>query len=188
MKRITLLFLAFLPLIAHGQTYSSIVSDSTILAFMKWEIENGEKFPEDSKLRIQRKTSSKMLKFDSLNFNIPTNINEIDWQYDLYFFNRYNKIDTLFSKADIDLLFTQFTALKDTVWSHKISGAKIKKWKSPMNQYNYSAPIFSNDNQYVLIQKSFYCGNVCAYGGVYLYKNIGTNKWELLTILNGWMS
>lgn len=183
-----LLFLVFTPLTLLCQTYSAKVSDSTILAFMKWEIENGEKYSEGRKLRMKRKTSSKMLKFDTLNFYYPDSLHQYDWQYREFLFNRHNKIDTLFSSEDIDSLFTQFNAIKDTVWCHKISGAKIKKWKSPKNQYKYSVPIFSSDNKYVLIKKSFYCGNLCAYGGVYLYKNTGNNKWEMLKILNGWMS
>jgi hypothetical protein len=188
MKIYALLFLAIIPFISLGQTYSSKVSDSTILAFMKWEIQNGEKYAEANKFRMNRKTSDKILKFDTLNFYYPDSLHQYDWQYRAFLFNRHNKIDTLFSNADIESLFIQFTALKDTVWSHKISGAKIKNWNFPKNQYTYSIPIFSYNNKYVLIKKSFFCGNVCAYGGIYLYEKIDDNNWKLLKILHGWMS
>lgn len=188
MKISTILFLVIIPLVSLGQTYSSKVQDSTILAFMNWEIKNGEKYSEGSRLRIKRKTSHKILKFDTLNFYFPDSLQPIGWEYRELLFNRYNEIDSLFSIIEIDSLFSQFNTIKDTVWNHKIPGAKIKHWRSPLNQYKYSVPIFSSDEKYVFIKKSFYCGSVCAYGGIYLYERIEEDEWKLLKILNGWMS
>jgi hypothetical protein len=39
-----------------------------------------------------------------------------------------------------------------------------------------------------MIKKEFYCGEVCAYGGVYIYKLSETNKWMFILILNSWNS
>lgn len=155
---------------------------------MSWELKNGQKFEEGGKLRSKKKTSCKILKMDTLNFFYPDSLSTRDWEYRLFLFNHYSKIDTLFDEAEIESLFNQFTALKDTVWSHKIRGANIKERNSKRNFYSYSIPIFTTDFTYVFLKKTFYCGNVCAYGGVYLYKKSNGNSWELVTILNGWMS
>lgn len=174
--------------VSFGQTYSSIVSDSTILNFMNWEIKNGKKYSERNKLRMKRKISSETLKFENINFYLPDTIHLGDWEYREFIFNRFNKIDSLFTKTEIESIFLQYKAIKDTVWSHKITGANIGLRKFSLNEYFYSVPIFTNDNKYVLIKKLFYCGNECAYGGIYLYKRIADDQWELVKVLNGWMS
>ena len=191
MQRIKIhLFLVviFSSTITLSQTYSAQIPDSIILNFMDWELKNGQKFAEGGKLRFRKKTSCKILKMDALNFVYPDSLSTRDWQYRLFLFNRYTKIDTLFSETEIESLFIQFNALKDTVWSHKIRGANIKKGTIRRNYYSYSIPIFTPDFTFVFLNKTFYCGSVCAYGGVYLYKKNDENSWELVTILNGWMS
>lgn len=177
-----------MPLVSHGQTYSTVISDSVILDFMTWEVEHGKAYTEGGKPRFKKKTSYKPLTFDTLNFYFTDSLQAVGWEYHEYLFNKHNKIDSLFTTADIDTLFIQFKAIKDTVWSHHIQGVKIKNWRSPLNQYRYSIPLFSQNERFVLIKKSFYCGNICAYGGIYLYEKVGARKWKLLKILNGWMS
>jgi hypothetical protein len=183
-----IIFLAIIPLITFGQTYSSKIPDSTILSFIKWEIKNGEKFSEDSKFSFNKKTSRIISEYDTINFFLPKSINRGDWQNEFYLFNRRNAIDSLFSETEKDFLFAQYLALKDTIWSHKLNRARIKKWKNSRNIYTYAIPLFSSNEKYVLIKKSFYCGNVCAYGGIYLYEKIDEKNWKLLKILNGWIS
>ncbi|MFT6922991.1 MAG: hypothetical protein ACJA1C_001999 [Crocinitomicaceae bacterium] len=188
MKYIVIMFLAIIPITTLGQTYSSSVSDSAIVSFIKWEVKNGEKYREGGKLRLNKKARIIISQYDSINFYLTDGVNRGDWQYDLYLFNRRNNIDSLFSDSEKDSLFNQFTTIKDTVWTHRIKGAKWRKWKKPKNTYSYAVPLFSSDGQYVMIKKSFYCGNICAYGGIYLYTRTEDNSWELLKILNGWMS
>lgn len=188
MRTLSLIFFAFFSFNTTGQTYSSIIADSTIISFMEWEIKNGEKFREGGKLRINKKVNINIVHYDTIDFILPDSVGWGDWEYYLYLFNRRNKIDSLFSKSDRDSIFHQFTAIKDTVWTHGIGGARWKKWKNPKNTYEYAVPLFSPNGQYVLIKKSFYRGNLCAYGGIYLYQRTKDNSWELLKILNGWMS
>ncbi len=187
MKTISILLFFLFPVHSFGQTYSSQVPDSTILAFMNWEIKNGENYTETRNIRFHRKIAPKTLKFEAQNFHKPDSLSPFEAQPELLF-NRNNKLDTLFSKAEMDAFFNQYNAVKDTVWSHKIKAAKIKSWKSPLHQYHYAVPLFSSDGKYVLIKKSFYCGNSCAYGGIYLYEKIGDNNWKLFKILFGWIS
>jgi hypothetical protein len=182
------LFAFLLPLASQGQTYSSVIADSTILNFMIWEMDHGETYAEGAIAHGKKKTSNQLLTFDTLNFYFPDSLQPVGWEYHEYLFNKHNGIDSLFTSTDMDSLFIQFMAIKDTVWSHHIEGARIKNWRSPRNQYRYSVPLFCQNQRYVLIKKSFYCGNVCAYGGIYLYEKIGVRKWKLLKVLNGWMS
>lgn len=188
MRTFSILLLTVIPLLSIGQTYSSKIADSTILAFMKWEMENGKSFSEASKFRMNKKTSKVILTYDTLNFFLPDNVHQGDWQNELFLFNRRTKIDTLFSASEKDSLFAQYLAISNTVWSHRMNGAKLKKWHNPKNTYHYSIPLFSSDGKYVFIKKSFYCGKVCAYGGVYLYECVDNQSWKLIEILNGWMS
>jgi len=186
--KVSVLLFAFLPLISIGQTYSSIVSDSAILSFMEWEVKNGKKYREGGKLRITKKARIKIKKYDTTDFILPDSIDWRDWQYDFCLFNRNNELDSIFSDAEKDALFIQYTSILDTVWTHKIKGARWRKWKNPKNTYSYALPLFSSNGQYVLIRKSFYCGNLCAYGGVYLYRKTEDESWELIKIMNGWIS
>lgn len=185
--RALLILLALSPLSSFGQTYSSI-PDSVIISFMEWEVKNGEKYPERGRLRLTKKARIKINKYDTVNFILPDSIDQGDWQYDFYLFNSYNAIDSIFSDSEKDSLFIQYTSMKDTVWCHKIKGARWRKWKNPKYTYSYSVPLFSSNGQYALLKKSFYCGNLCAYGGVYLYRKIDETSWELVKVLNGWMS
>lgn len=188
MKLIFMTIFLILGFFSFTQTYSFQISDSTILNFMEWEIKNGEKFREDKKKRAYRKADIEIIPFDSINFILPDSVHWSDWQYDLYLFNRFNKLDSILSEKEQPYLIEQFNSVKETVWSHKIRGAKFKKWKNLKYTYFYSIPLFSSDEKYVLIRKSFYCGNICGYGGIYLYRKTANNSWEIVRILNGWIS
>lgn len=102
---------------------------------MNWEIKNGENYTEAMNIRFHRRIAPKTLKFEAQNFHKPDSLSPFEVQPELLF-NRNNKLDTLFSKAEIDAFFNQYNAVKDTVWSHKIKSAKIKSWKSPLHQYH----------------------------------------------------
>lgn len=186
-RTLTIFILFLISLSSSSQTYSSIIRDSTIIDFLNWEIKNTKKFSEGKSLFSRKKVSNKILQFDTANFILPLNSNGADWNYPKYLFKGGN-IDTLFSEEDRNYFFEQFIANMNTVWEHKIKNGQIKKWSTTKYVYYYSVPLFSPDRKYVMMKKFFYCGNVCAYGGTYLYKKISPKKWELVEILNGWMS
>jgi hypothetical protein len=174
--------------LCFGQTYSAITPDATIIQFLKWEVKNGKKFSGDNNLRFQKKTSIFITEYNSINFICPDSLSKTDYQYYDYLYSRHNDVDSLFNQSERDYFLEQIKGIKDTSWNHKIPGANIKKWKSPKDVYTYSIPLFSTNGKYVMIKKSFYCGNVCAYGGIYLYRKVNSNNWELVKVLNGWMS
>lgn len=186
--KLLFILLLFNSFSSFGQTYSSQISDSTILAFMKWEVKNGGEYSEESKLRSRKKMSIRPLVFDTLNFIFSDSLPKYGWDFSNFLFNQRNNIDTIFSESETQFLFDQFTKINDTIWSQKIAGAKIGKWHNPKDQFSYSIPLFSENNKYVLIKKSYYCGNLCAYGGIYLYEKIDEKNWKLVKVLNGWMS
>ena len=188
MKAFPLLILLLIPLISVGQTYSTEISDSSILAFMKWELINGKKYSEDSKFRTRKKTSINISRYDTLNFIQNDSLSNYSWQNDEYLRNRRYKIDSILTISEMAYLFKQYTSLIDTNWSHKIQGSSIKKKNNGKDIYYYAVPLFTTDEKYVILKKSFYCGNVCAYGGIYLYQKVGLNDWKLIKIFNGWIS
>tara|TARA_B100000508_G_C11456196_1_gene276860 strand:+ start:951 stop:1421 length:471 start_codon:yes stop_codon:yes gene_type:complete len=156
---------------------------------MNWEVDNGKKYSEDCQICKRKKVSTHLLSFDKLNFYWPDSISKIDHEYRyVHLFNSYNKLDTIFSYEEKEFFFEQFKAVKDSVWKHPLEKSKLRDTKSSLNLYSYSIPLFSSSRNYVLIKKSFYCGNVCAYGGIFLYRRVDKCGWELVEVYNGWIS
>lgn len=186
LNKIIIFFVLSFSFYTAGQTYSSYVSDSTIISFMDWELNHGERYDENEHEHGRRNVLIKISKYDISNFILSDSAFVSYEQKVNNVFNQINKSDTIIGNAEKISLINQLKKVKDTVWSHKFSSVNWKK-KKRKNFYMYSIPLFINSN-HVLIKKSFYCGNVCAYGGIYLYKKTSSVNWELITIINGWLS
>lgn len=183
--KIKLLFILTFSL-AYGQTYSSILKDSIILNFVNWEINKSGNF-SGKKIEIFKKITKKISKYDATNFILPDSLQNSIWLHWYVFDKRYN-IDTIFTQKEKSYIIEQFISLKDTNWHHHIKKSIIKNWKNPIGTYTYGIPLFTSDEKYVLIEKSYYCGNLCASGGIFLYKKVSKNNWTLLVVLNQWSS
>ncbi len=185
-----LVIIIFNILIAFGQTYSSIINDKEIYDFLTWMSYNDNRHKEEPNPKKKR-IYYKILNWDITNF-IPkdsTLINKYKFDIDeKYIYTRRAKTDTLFKKEDKNFIFEQFKAIKDSIWHEKFTESKLIKNKNNSNRYYYSIPLFSIDRKYVVIHRQFYCGNLCAYGGYYLYRKIDDDVWEYVATIHGWVS
>lgn len=107
----------------------------------------------------------------------------------MYLYKKKQGTDTIFKQEDRDFIFKQFDAIRDSVWHKGFSASNLvtKKKKKP-NEYHYSIPLFSVDRSHVIVRQVYYCGKLCAYGGYYVYRKLEKKKWELVTVVNAWMS
>lgn len=194
MKTLAIILIGFLSYaLATGQTYSSVISDKEIYDFLNWMTVNDKKCSEEPKLK-RKQIDYKILSWDTANFMIKdtTLIDEysffsIEGQY---LYKKRSGTDTIFKQQDRDFLFRQFTAIKDSIWHDSFSKSKLhtnNKQTRP-NIYGYSIPLFSHDKNYVIIHRVYYCGDVCAYGGYYVYRRIGEKEWVFVTAVNTWIS
>ncbi len=166
-----------------GQTYSSLTTDKEIYDFLNWMTINDKKHRESPIFR-RKQIYVEILSWDSSNFVLN------EGNAGFYLFKSRGGTDTLFKQDDRDFLYNQFLAIKDSVWHSKFSNSKLltnKEQKKP-NRYYYSIPLFSVDKNMVIVRRTYYCGNLCAYGGYYVYRRLGNNKWEYVTAVNTWIS
>lgn len=179
--------------LALGQTYSTVTTDEEIYGFLNWMTINEEKYREEPKLKRKR-VYYKILSWDTANFISKDTSLIIEHPYftldDQYLYQRLGGTDTIFEQHDRNFQFEQFTAIRDSVWHRRFSRSKLLKSKKQKktNRYYYSIPLFSADKKYVIIRRIYYCGNLCAHGGYFVYRRLDKNNWEFLTSINTWVS
>lgn len=192
MKVKSLIFISFIFLayFSSGQTYSSIISDEEIYNTINAIIKNDNdriKKKGVRKISVSPKISNQ---WDSLNFIRLDTAKYIHYQFYEnfeYIFKDY--LDTLFNEIDKKFMFEQYKSIKDTVWHQAFSQAKLVdgKQRNP-DRYCFSVPIFSVDKKVVVIYFSNYCGELCGFGGYYIYKKTSKNKWIFITAIGHWIS
>jgi len=187
MKVFIFMLFIVLPVISNGQTYSSSVSDSEIISFLKWEVKNGKRYAEGGKYRVTKNVSLEIIPYYPENFIFSDSLNLTGWGDEFFLFKEENYIDSIFPESEQNFINSQFLSIKDSVWSHRILRAKWQEGKIFNNTYYYSIPLFSSDGQYVFIRKAFLCPGLCGYGGTYLYKKTGKNNWKLYRQMNGYV-
>jgi hypothetical protein len=177
MKRLfSILFLLSNGLV-FSQNYSTLILDKQINEFIEWELKTNSK---------KNKIYCKIAEWTDLNFNKIENISQRDLSYSRQFlFTKENNLDTKFSKTDREFLIDQKNSIKLTEWKSDFENGKISKKRK--KRYIYSIPLFSKDQNLVLIYKEYWMGREHATGCYYLYKKniIG---WELVGTYNCWMS
>lgn len=192
MRTLTILvFGLFNFTLAFGQTYSSIVSDQEIYDFLNWMTSNNRKYEEEPTMK-RKHIYYHILRWDTTNF-ITKDTALINQSVSIdrrYLFQTRRGTDNLFDKQDREFMFEQFTAIKDTVWHSRFSKSKLLKHKKQLrpNRYYYSIPLFSVDKKYVILQRIYYCGSLCAHGGYYVYRRLDDKNWEFITAENTWIS
>ena len=103
------------------------------------------------------------------------------------------KQDSLLSPSDIDYIFKQNRItveydLTKCLQNKELIHRRINNEMNPtLGVYSISLPIFSIDNEIVIISFSYYCDGLCGFGGKYLYKKVN-NTWQLRIILMEWIS
>ncbi len=192
MRLLTLILSAGLGYsLTFGKTYSAVISDSTIISFMGWEIKSTEGYSEKPVVSSKRNIHFRMMNWDTLNFIMPDAIKDYDLLVRImYLYNDKNGLDTIFDQKDRDFLFYQFANISDTVWQHPFPKSRLidKQNKKQPNHYYYSVPLFSKDMKYVIVKREYYCGSLCAHGGYFIYRRLGKDNWEFVKLINGWVS
>lgn len=84
------------------------------------------------------------------------------------------RLDSLFSKIDIEYIFSQkkafeaFTLSSDVLQGKTlISVDSIEKFKTYIS---VSLPLFNKAKNLAIVRFSYYCGMLCGYSNVYIYK------------------
>lgn len=180
-KLFLLTFFIFAGQHSIGQTYSSIITDKEIYDFLNWLTLTEKKYDEEPRIK-QKKIFYKIISWDTTRFPFKDTIKSS--YIDSLFRNFYIKgkgLDEIFMQANREFYFNQNVAIKDTIWHQRFDKSRLIKNKICPNRYYYSIPLFSLDKKIVIINKIYYCGSECAYGGYYIYKKVDNDKWEFIT-------
>ena len=179
MKSLTfaIMFLLMQSGIALSQTYSSIVSDNEIYDFLNWLTMHDDRCNE-KRLFTRVRISENMENWMHENFfREDTVLSYSDYNND-FLFGKGSNADSLFSTKDRVFLYQQFVAQKDSVWKKRFNGAVFaQKGNSKRGKVFYSIPLFSSDRNYVIVKMSYYGGELNAFGGCFIYRKTGKNKW-----------
>jgi hypothetical protein len=188
MRTLTItLSLALANMFCFAQTYSDLISDKEIIAFLAWEVNSTKGHSAKRFLSSKRKVSRSILEWDSLNFIKPDSLSEDDISVRFsYLFQKKNQIDTIFTAEDRQYFLEQFQSYKSSIWKFKLPKATLTSRKNKI--YFYSLPMFSKDRKYVIIRREYYCGSLCAYGGYFIYKKLNENQWQHVKTVNYWIS
>ena len=184
MRTALILYFALISNFLFGQTYNSVILDSEIEAFIQWEINNTPKYGED------RKLGKKVLYYKPESWKTAqTNMygpfsDTLSFEDKLYLFLEQ---DTIFSKEDKVFMSEQYDSELINEWKIKFNNCRYTK-RFGKNNHQITIPLFSKDLKKVLFWKYFYCGSVCAYAQLYIYKKNEEKLWVLIGTHGFWMS
>jgi len=177
MQRLILIFILLSSFLAFSQNFSNVIPDKQITEFIEWELNTNSR---------KNKVYHKIQEWTDLSFNYQEYLNKRDISYSQQFlFTKENNLDTIFSKTDKEFFIEQKNSINQTEWISDFQNGKISKRRK--KRYIYSIPLFSKDQNFVLIYKEYWINRENAKGCYYLYKK---NKvgWELVGTYNCWMS
>ncbi len=183
-----LLFFMLQSVVVQSQTYSSIVSDNEIVDFLNWLTKHDDRCSE-KRLFTRVSIGEKMENWVPENFFCKDTIFSYSSRDNDFLFEKRSAADSLFSAADRDFLYKQFTAQCDSTWEKPFKGAVFaQKGKSKHGTVYYSIPLFSPDRNYVIVKMSCYSGYLNAFGGYFIYRKTGKNRWEFVEGVHIWQS
>jgi len=168
-----ILFITCLP--TFGQTYSTIVTDIEIINFINsqakgnysqkinsWKLE--EVYQPDSvlgKLKPWKNLTLSEKRINSFTYGVAPLLNDF------------------LNITDFEFIKEQIAGLQVKEWQ---TVKEIKKTKKPEHSkdeyYIYSVPLFSKDKNYAILKTDFYCGNLCGWSCIEVYKKAENGQWE----------
>jgi hypothetical protein len=99
-----------------------------------------------------------------------------------------SKQTSLFSPGDIDYIFKQNRTEKFYRLDNCLKNKKLLSPKDPtLGVYSISVPLFTINNEIVIISFSYYCDGLCGFGGTYVYKK-ENEIWQKKITLTEWIS
>jgi hypothetical protein len=95
---------------------------------------------------------------------------------------------SLFSKRDIDYIFKQNRTVKVYRLDNCLQNRILLSPKDPtLGVFSISVPLFTLNNEIVIIAYSYYCDGLCGFGGTYVYKK-ENGIWQKKLTLIEWIS
>ena len=183
MRQILVPIFMSLSLWGYSQNISS-VNDSTITTFMNQVLDSEVNYP-GTKPNKKKRVLTQPIPWINATWDLgQTDLNDSVFQEKFYFV-----LDTLkkyFNTSDMSFLEEQFKNQVSKKWVEYELRAKFNDTYTN-NFFEYSIPLFSTDNQSAIIYEYYYCGNLCAYSGLWLYRRID-GQWKKYKLLKGWIS
>ena len=186
-----LTIIIFSEQLCFEQTYSSVISDKEIYDFVNTLIKTDKDRISKNVFKNISVSPEILQHWDSINFVRPKTAENFQKQLteniDYIFWGK--QIDSLLNETYRKFMSEQFKSFKDTIWHQPFSGTRLesKKQKKP-DRYYFSLPVFSVDKTVAIIYFSNYCGELCGFGGYYIYKKKTDNKWTFITAIGHWIS
>ncbi|QNF34213.1 hypothetical protein HUW51_16340 [Adhaeribacter swui] len=172
---LTQLLLLITCLSTFGQTYSSIIDDIEITAF----IHNQAKGKYNQKINNWKleevyQPDSVLKKLGSWKTLTPSEKRNYSFNY-----GEAPLLADFLTRADFEFIKEQISGLKVKEWQTVKEFQKTKNSEHNKDEYYiYSVPLFSKDRNYALMKTELYCGNLCGWSCVELFKKIENGQWE----------
>jgi hypothetical protein len=96
------------------------------------------------------------------------------------------RLDSLFSAKDIEYIFSQKKAFEAfALRAHSLQGKtlisadSIEKYKTYIS---IGLPLFNQAQNLAIVRVSYYCGMLCGYSNIYIYKNL-EGRWMRIKVI-----
>lgn len=183
MKKALLYLLCFTCLTGLAQTYSKVIPDEDISTFIT-QFKSGQNITKlNARVRSWRMTEV----FDTAWAKYPA-FRHSAWANDSVK-KLFNKTDSIFIRQQIEgLINTNWKTtewprveLLDSVQMQKVHANGLHGRRKKIWVHAFSAPLFSADYNYIIMQKYTTCGFMCATWCYYLYRKTPQNTWQEVT-------
>lgn len=170
-----------------AQPYSRLIPDSSINQFMNWY------FTRHDTLSEKRLVKPEIILLRENEFSYPDSTGWNDVSFLNNVFVRLRTSDKIFSRTDADYFVRQIKSIRRSQWKLKTKAIRYADPASeddplhPVKTYfSYSIPLFTEDRQYVILVRSFYCGLVCGGGGYVIFHKHSDGNWQEIKEYSSW--
>ncbi len=146
----------------------------------------------DSSFKAIRHVDNDIIQLNYLDFIYLDKESRNNYQNARNIFATRNKLEEYFNVLDANYFVDQIKRQRKYKWNLKLEEIilfdTIQLVDNRVDKvlFSYSLPLFSVDNNYVIIIEAFYCGLLCG-GGVYnVYQRLSDNSWKKIKQLNQW--
>jgi hypothetical protein len=177
------------------QTYSSMISDSTIINFILLDLKSNYMFPNPDSSEKTIKIFHKLYPWSELELQTPDSVKntEVKPFEDKNLFIDLKRLKNIeVSKEDQQYMHDQMKAINyQHEWSFPKNDIKIQNNSRNLAKkttYYISVPIFSKDKSIVFIKRYVYCGPLCAEHAVFIYQKLKGSGYKIIHFTNYWVS
>jgi len=179
-----------------SQTYSNVISDEEILDFVTYILDNEIVGYKDSVGQAKR-ISRSILDFDTSKIKFPEiiRVSNLIIERGIFInlgraFTLDDKNDSILIKSDRAYLLNQYENIKSKTWHNKLSIHKLKESRNTAKNpiHFLSIPLFSQNMKTAVISHEYYCGPLCAWGNIRVYRKDESGNWKKVFQTVGWRS